>query len=353
MLKIITILTLNSSNIICDLIFYFCFLVSLLILNRYSFKQIGLFILAALYSLIYFSSEKRNLFLLFVIASFILISCNYRNFLKVTLKLSEITFLLVTLLVAAGEVKKLWFKDFDGSVFYNFGFNNPNTFAMFFFSSMMCFLLLFRKSIGKLIDIIFIAASLFVFKTTGCNTLIICTFLLYIVYFLVKHIHFKIVMYFCLILPILITCVLTYLALNVDKFLFIDVFMTGRLSLYNTLFSHSNFMGILFGNSSLITSNEITLDSAYFGLIFIGGIISFLVFLYFYFKFVKSSFENRQWFPLSIVITYLSYGIMESVFTNILIFPNFVFWILLLHIKPLKQKRKMFFLNRRYFLYEI
>lgn len=353
MLKIITILTLDSPNIICDLFFYFCFLVSLLILKVYSFKQIVFFVLAALYSLIYFSSEKRNLFLLFVIASFILISCSYRNFLKTTLMLSIITFLLVSFLVLAGEAKNLWFKDFDGSLFYNFGFNNPNTFSMFFFSSTMCFLLLFRKSIGKIIDIVFIFLSFLVFKITGCNTLIVCTFLLYIVYFLIKHIHFKFVMYFCLMLPVLVTLILTYLALNVKNFLFIDVFLTGRLSLYNTLFSHSNFFGVIFGNPYFITTNKITLDNAYFGLIFIGGIISFLIFLHFYFKFVKSSFENKRWFPLSIVITYLFYGIMESVFTNILLFPNFVFWILILNIKPLKQKRKMSFLNRRYFLYEI
>lgn len=352
MLKIITILTLNSTNIICDLFFYFCFLVSLLILKKYSRKQIVFFILAALYSLIYFSSEKRNLFLLFVIASFILVSNNPRNFYKTTFTLSVITFLLVSFLVAAGEAEKLWFKDFDGSIFYNFGFNNPNTFGMFFFSSMMCFLLFFRKSIGKIIDVIFICLSFLIFKITGCNTLIICTFLLYIVYFLIKHIHFKIVMYFCLILPVIITCVLTYLALNVKKFLFIDVFLTGRLSLYNALFSHSNFIGILFGNSSFITSNEITLDSAYFGLIFIGGIVSFLFFLHCYLKFVKSSFENKNWFKLSVVITYLAYGVMESVFTNILLFPNLVFWLLILHVEPIQKYKNVKFLNWRY-LYEI
>lgn len=343
MLKIITILTLNSPNIICDLFFYFCFLVSLLILKKYTHKQIVFFVLAALYSLIYFSSEKRNLFLLFVIASFILVSSNTRNFYKTTFTLSVITFLLVSFLVAAGEAEKLWFKDFDGSIFYNFGFNNPNTFSMFFFSSMICFLLLFRKPLGKIVDIIFIFISFLVFKITGCKTLIICTVLLYFVLFVIRHIHLKFVMYFCYMLPILITFLLTYLAINVKKFLFVDVFLTGRLSLYNTLFLHSDFLGVIFGNSILITDNEITLDSAYFGLIFIGGIVSFLVFLYLYFNFIKSSFENKNWFEFSVVITYLAYGVMESVFTNILLFPNLVFWLLILHIEPIQKNKNIKF----------
>lgn len=338
-LKIITILTFDSANIVCDLLFYFCFFIALLNLAKYKYNQLSFFVLAVLYSLVYFSSARRNLFLLFVICAFILASCNYRNSLKVTFSTAFFTFLAASIIALFGAANNLYFKDFDGKVYYTFGFKNPNTFAMFFFSSMICFLLLFRKQFGKIIDFIFIALSALVFVVTGCKTLIICTVLLYLSSFLIKHIHFKIVKFFCIFFPVLVTLLLSFLALNVKKFLFIDLFLTGRLSLYNSLFSHSNFLGVFLGNSRLITENSITLDSAYFSLIFSGGIVSFIIFLKVYARFVKNSFEQKNWFLLSVIMTYLCYGIMESVLTNILLFPNLVIWILILQAKYVPHKK--------------
>lgn len=338
-LKIITILTFDSANIVCDLMFYFCFFIALLNLAKYKRNQLSFFVLAVLYSLVYFSSARRNLFLLFVICAFILNSCNFRNSLKTTFCTAFAVFLVISVIATFGTANNLWYKDFDGTLYYNFGFKNPNTFAMFFFSSMICFLLLFRKQFGKIIDLIFIALSALVFVVTGCKTLIICTVLLYFSNFLIKHIYFKIVKFFCIIFPVLVTLLLSFLALHVKKFLFIDLFLTGRLSLYNSLFSHSNFWDVVLGNSSLITENEITLDSAYFSLIFSGGIVSFIIFLKVYVRFIKNSFEQKAWFLLSVIVTYLCYGIMESVFTNILLFPNLVIWILILQAKTVPHKK--------------
>jgi len=193
--------------------------------------------------------------------------------------------------------------------------------------------------------LIFIALSTVIFVVTGCKTLIICTVLLYFSNFLIKHIHFKIVKFFCIIFPVLVTLLLSFLALNVKKFLFVDLFLTGRLSLYNSLFSRSNFLGVFLGNSRLITENEITLDSAYFSLIFSGGIVSFIIFLKIYARFVKNSFEQKDWFLLSVIVTYLCYGIMESVFTNILLFPNLVIWILILQAKSVPHKKDIHLKN--------
>ena len=338
-LKIITILTFDSTNIVCDLLFYFCFFIALVNLAKYKRNQLSFFVLAVLYSLVYFSSARRNLFLLFVICAFILSSCNYRNSLKTTFCTAFAAFFIISIIAAFGAASNLWFKDFDGNLYYTFGFKNPNTFAMFFFSSMICFLLLFRKQFGKIIDLIFIALSALVFVITGCKTLIICTVLLYFSNFLIKHIHFKIVKFFCILFPLLVTLLLSFLALHVKKFLFVDLFLTGRLSLYNSLFSHSNLPGIILGNSRLITKNSITLDSAYFSLIFSGGIVSFIIFLKLYANFVKNSFERNDWFLLSVIVTYLCYGIMESVFTNILLFPNLVLWILILQAKVVPHKK--------------
>ena len=341
-LKMITILTFDSANIVCDLLFYFCFFIALLNLAKYKYNQLSFFVLAVLYSFIYFSSARRNLFLLFVICTFILVSCSFRNSLKTTFFTAFAAFLIINVIAAVGAASNLYFKDFDGSLYYTFGFKNPNTFAMFFFSSMICFLLLFRKQFGKIIDLIFIVLSTVIFVVTGCKTLIICTVLLYFSNFLIKHIHFKIVKFFCIVFPVLVTLLLSFLALHVKKFLFIDLFLTGRLSLYNSLFSHSNFWGIILGNSCLITENEITLDSAYFSLIFSGGIVSFIIFLKVYARFIKNSFEQKDWLLLSVIVTYLCYGIMESVFTNILLFPNLVIWILILQAKSVPHKKNIY-----------
>ena len=76
-----------------------------------------------------------------------------------------------------------------------------------------------------------------------------------------------------------------------------------------------------------------------FSLIFSGGIVSFIIFLKVYVRFIKNSFEQKDCFLLSVIVTYLCYGIMESVFTNILLFPNLVIWILILQAKTVPHKK--------------
>lgn len=337
-LKIITILTFDTKNIACDLFFYFLFFCSFLYLKKYNLKQLRFSIFAFVYLLVYFSSERRNFFLLFMIVSYILISCSKKNFLKTTLLTSIVVFIVICLLISSGKVINLYFRDYDGSIYYNFGFKNPNIFALFFFGFMVCCLLLFRKLLRNIIDIIFIFLSILVFKYTGCKTLIICTILLYTSYFFLKNINGKVIKFLCIVLPVLITTMLIYFTLNLNKFVLIDVFLTGRLSLYSSLFSHANFLDIVFGNSHLITVNDITLDNAYFMMIFSGGLISFFIFFKLYMRFITQAFKCKDWFSVAIIISYLCYGIMESVFTNILLYTNLVFWFVILHKNMIMNK---------------
>ena len=126
-----------------------------------------------------------------------------------------------------------------------------------------------------------------------------------------------------------------YFAIMRENFLFLDKILSGRLMLYNTFLNKLNWIDALFGSVSF---REIVIDSSYIHLMFEAGLIFFFCILIFYSYSAFKMIKQKAWIPICVVISFMAYGLMETLILYGMLIGCNIFWILLYYYYSNKMK---------------
>lgn len=351
-------ITLDKTSLVVDLFFYILFLSALVIQWKFSLKNLCLISFLFCWSLIFSSSDKRTLFFLFVMCYFFIENANLKDFYKITIFLFFVLCLIICCGIFLGINQDIYFVDYDGTKSLNLGFKNPNTAAMYFYGFSICLVFLIKKSFKSVKNIflilLIISINLLISFITNSRGAMVCSIFICLCYFLIKKlIKSKVITFFMLFAPTIILIIQIVFCLSLKKYAIIDIFLTGRLSLYNQLITNSSIVDYIFGNANIITKNELVIDNAYFRLLYAGGIPCFVLFQILYFRAIKVYLAKNKNLELCVILSFIVYGIIESIFTNITVFTVLVFWTLIFdpQISYKKSYKIQNFLKIKYFFY--
>lgn len=291
----------------------------------------------------------KNMTILFTA---VIIAClkniDLKKIIKIMFITRLITFIAMIILPTIGIISNNIIPFYrDGQIInrYAFGFEHPNLAH----SSFALILILWGYIYFEKINL---------FKIVGCE---ICNFLLY--NFTYSRTGFLIVTIYLIfiyvmkksnklmhILPkllniTLVICIIISFALaigysKIDFITKMDRLFTGRIK----------YMNMLWRNYSIpIIGQEIyphiLIDNGYFSLIYQGGLLAFIWYIYIAFKTNKYIVANKKNTEMIIIITLYIYCIFESYYTNILMNPSLVFFAYYIF-KDKKELNSIILLNK-------
>lgn len=205
------------------------------------------------------------------------------------------------------------------------GFGNPNIFSLFMFYFIGMIYLLIRQSYLRLISITVLGVIVYLY--TDSNTFLASIFSLLIFHIGLqtkggRYILRKPMLY---TIPGILIAITLYFSYKVQQYPLLDLIFSGRFSYGNILLSKINIKDWIIGTPLVST---ITIDNAYFHLIFTSGLYWIILFYTLYIKAVKrASPEFIDAFPF--LVASLFYGLGETSFAGISLSSGFIVWILL------------------------
>jgi hypothetical protein len=117
-----------------------------------------------------------------------------------------------------------------------------------------------------------------------------------------------------------------YFSFERDNFLVLNKILSKRLTFYAVFLDQITFQDFLFGSDAY---KNLVIDSSYIHLLFEGGIFFFIGFSLFYVFSTIKMIHQKDWVPVCVVISFMAYGLMETVLLfNMLIGTN-ILWITL------------------------
>lgn len=192
---------------------------------------------------------------------------------------------------------------------YNLGFNNTNTASSFLMINLMVIVLwLYTKN--KITTVFFIPLFYFIYTITLARTSFVAELVFYLA-FIFNIIKGDLV--FNRFIPIFIyalTFILTYYG---RIYSWINELFTTRFYIYDSILSNFGFMNFIYG----ITIPEgQPMDSSFLALLFDGGVIYVLIFLYLYNNYYKLQLFNGCYLYFPFVLFVLAAGFSENIFSS-------------------------------------
>lgn len=220
---------------------------------------------------------------------------------------------------------------------YDFGFTHPNIATIYYWGFFMsvilyCYTSKYRNLLWGLLGVIFLCCIVLYAETISRSFIIvvICFVLMLSYYFLrnkyKKDYRIGYSRYILYMLPVLLTILTIYFAINAKDYPALDFLFSRRLSLYNTLLESITPMQYVTGTDIFDT---LTVDNSYLHLLFEAGILLFIYFLWLYYFAIKNIINQQNFVVLAIFISFLIYGLMESLLLYSVIIGNNLFWVLL------------------------
>ncbi len=329
-------IVLEEKFIIVDLIFYFLFFIAFIVVNKFNKKNIIIICFLFVWSMVFPSSDKRTLFFIFVMCYFLLDRVDVKQYCVITILQFVFLCLVILFSVVSGLNRNVYYTDFDRTRSLNLGFKNPNTGSLYFYGFFLCLIILVTKTFKKKHYLFLLLLNFFlnflISHLTNSRGAVACSLAIIVFFIFLKPLCKSKILIFCMkIMPLFLLVIQIFLCRYLKQYTVLDIFLTGRLSLYNDLISKSTPIDYIFGNANIITQNKITVDNAYFRLLYSGGIPCFILFQVLYARAVDFYVINRRYFELSIILGFIVYGIIESVFTNVIVFTIIVFWVLIFY----------------------
>lgn len=327
-LKFVFQMILDSHLILLDFILY----VSILFLLIPQKITISLAVVLLFVCISFFNPSARNFFLILGITYASRIY-TMKQLISMNLCLQLLVFITTCFLLWYGTThSEMFFQTaMDQRERWDFGYGNPNVFALFIYSILVnIYLLIYdKKYVSPVLVVLFILVILPVYNYTHSRTFLLAFLMLIMTHFVVIKqrikllIRVKIVLY---LMPAIILLFILMVVDNMSEYRLLNVLLSGRLALYRTLVENLSFKDYLLG-TPLITEGE-TIDNAYLHILFEGGLLGFVVFYYLYYKTIKS-INKDSYYIVPIFVSFLSYGMTESIFTAVLYVGNMIIWFLM------------------------
>ncbi|MCG2610367.1 hypothetical protein LZZ90_02455 [Flavobacterium sp. SM15] len=341
-IKLTTIIITHNRNVILELFVYLLFIVTFNYSN-WSYKSLiktGLII--GVYTLINFSSYKLNVLMpLLIIQS--VSGIRFRRYLLINFIISGVFLLIMFIAYGEGYNMPGFAYGFERKTRMSFGFNQPNVGALHYFCFIVNGLLLvhFSKYSKKayLYMILIIPLWFYIYNRTASRSFLLSMVTLYgtfIFYhagiFLKEKVNlnltklFKFVNYSFVFLIVLFPAITVFFGLQRSSYLALDRLFSKRLTFYEWFLHTLTPKDFFFGSS---TFKHYVIDSSYLRLLFEGGFIFFLFICYFYILATTKMVNQKAWVPICVILSFMFYGLMESVLLYSTLIGTNLFWITL------------------------
>lgn len=287
-LKFAAITIVQSRSVAIDAIVYLLFIFTFNYSNWTYKSLIKMTIFIGIYTLINFSSYKLN-----VLMPLIIIQCvsgiSYTKYLKITFIITGITLLLMYMIYGEGLNMSGFSFIIDRKTRMTFGFGHPNSAALYYYCLIINGLLLLYFSKYKKYILYFMVLIIplwfYIYGKTASRSFILSIFVLYIsyiyYYFVEKYnykVLYKLAGYVCVLLLFLFTAITLYFSTTRLDNKFLDRVLSKRLTYYNIFLEKVNTLDFLFGSDAY---KDLVIDSSYLHLLFEGGILFLLGFVFF------------------------------------------------------------------------
>jgi len=220
---------------------------------------------------------------------------------------------------------------------YDFGFGHPNTVTIYYwglFMSILLYVYISRyRNLLWWIGGILLVISIYLYSETISRTFIMAViiFILVLGYYTIRS-RFKenyrigYSRYVWYLLPLLLTIATIFFAINVNDYPKLDILFSRRLTFYKQLLDGLSPLQYLLGTTAF---SDIIIDNSYLHLLFEAGIFLFIYFIWLYFFAIKNIIRQQNFVVIAIFISFLVYGLMESLLLFGVIIGNNLFWVLL------------------------
>lgn len=286
-------------------------------------------------SLAQFTPYKLN-----VLTPIILMQCistlNLKTYLRYNIIILGGTALLMFLFVGTGQMVQAEAIT-TIRIRYDFGYGHPNAATLYYwglFISILlyCYVSKYRNFIWILLGFLFLV-SVYLYVETDSRSFIfaVISFILVLCYFNLRSKlkpDYKIgySRYVLYALPIVFAVLTIYFAINVNDYPVLNILLSKRLTLYNQLLEGLTPLQYLLGTTAF---DYIIVDNSYLHLLFEAGLLVFAYFVWLWFFAVKNMVKQQNFILIAVFISFLVYGLMESLLLFNVIIGNNVFWVLL------------------------
>lgn len=334
-LKFAYITIIQERNMMVDILVYI-FLILAFDFTRLRNRYINLFLLLIPFTVIHFSEFKLNVLMPLIVAHAVG-SIKFKRYLWMNFIIMGGTILIMYLVYGEGRNMAGYTWGMSRKSRMSFGFNHPNVATLYYYCFMInALLMLYFSKLKKWIPIyviITIPITYYIYNKTGARSFIFAVWVLYISYayyygrnLLHKNYKVKYTKYLLVFLPLILLFITAYFALNVEDYQVLNKMLSRRLYYYNKLLTGIDPMSFVFGTDAY---REIIIDSSFIHLMFEGGIIFFLFFVYFYTVSSYKMGQENQWLLMVIFFSFLIYGLMETLLLYSMLIGTNIFWVIL------------------------
>ena len=335
-LKFAAITIIQDRSLVIDLIVYLLLIVTFNYSNWTYKSLIKTALVIGIYTLINFSSYKLNVLMpLLIIQS--VSGIRFKRYLVINFIITGIT-LLVMYIINGEGVNMVGFTFlFDRKVRMSFGFGHPNAAALYYYCLMINGLLLvyfsrFKKYIPLYLFCI-IPLWFYVYQKTVSRSFLLSILALYSTYFyyflgtiINKKNILRVTGYIYISLLFIFSAITIFFSVLRLEFPRLDRILSLRLTCYDKFLEQLTILDFFFGSKAY---KNFVIDSSYVHLLFEGGILFFIGFSVFYILSTIKMVNNKVWIPICVIMSFMAYGLMETLLLfNMLIGTN-IFWITL------------------------
>ncbi|MGE4346570.1 MAG: hypothetical protein AB7D46_04040 [Flavobacteriaceae bacterium] len=335
-LKFASITIIQDRSVVIDMIVYILLIVTFNYSN-WTLKSLALTaILAGIYTAINFSPYKLNVLMpLLVIQS--VSGIRFKRYLSISFIITGVTLLIMYIINGEGVNMAGYTFLIDRKTRMSFGFNHPNVAAIYYYCFMINgLLLLYFSRLKKYIPLyllLIIPLWFYIYSKTASRSFLLSIAVLYGTYFyyflgtiINKKNLLKTTRYVFIFLIFIFTAITVYFSLQREKYLTLDFILSKRLTYYDRFLEKVNTLDFFFGSDAY---GNFVIDSSYIHLLFEGGVFFFIGFCVFYILSTIQMINKKAWIPICVIISFLCYGLMESLLLYSILIGTNIFWIML------------------------
>ncbi len=336
-LKFLSITVVQDRSKVIDIIVYLLLVVTFNYSNWTLKSFITLVLIAGIYTVINLSPYKMNVLMpLLIIQS--VSGIRFKRYLIINMIIMGITLLMMYIICAEGVNMAGYSFLIDRKIRMSFGFNHPNVAAVYYYCFMINgFLLLSFSRYNKFLPLYLLAIIplwFYIYYKTASRSFLLSLVVLYGTYFyyyvgvrLNEKNLLRISKYIFISLIVIFASLTVYFSLQREDFIILDHTLSNRLTYYDHFLEKvDNPIDFLFGSSAY---GDFVIDSSYIHLLFEGGIFFFIGFCAFYLLATLKMVSRKAWVPICIIISFLAYGLMETLLLYSMLIGTNIFWILL------------------------
>lgn len=220
---------------------------------------------------------------------------------------------------------------------YDFGYGHPNAATLYYwgvFISLLlyCYISKYRNFIWILLGFLLLI-SVYLYIETDSRSFIfaVVSFILVLCYFSLRskftgdyRIGYS--RYVLYVLPVVLAALTIYFAINVNDYPVLNILLSKRLTLYKDLLDSLTPLQYLWGTTAF---DYIIVDNSYLHLLFEAGVLVFAYFIWLWVFAVKNMVKQQNFILIAVFVSFLVYGLMESLLLFSVIIGNNIFWVLL------------------------